>query len=144
LILYNSSYADFCKKLCGGFIDRDDPREDFNASFERYKATLKTVKSRSELIKPFKNLWPEYKDVNEFKTDYEHTSYISAEHLPTLVDFMNEHCVHATTDQIHVQTCSNLAKEARINFCINKEQQALGVSATSKPLTHIFASAEAK
>ena len=44
---------------------------------------------KKDLLKPFWNLWPRYKDIDEFKTDYEYTSYISKDGIPQLLSFMN-------------------------------------------------------
>ncbi len=89
LILYNNDYAEFCKKLCSGFIDRDDPRENFPAAFQRYNALLASLERHQSLLKPFKNLWPKYDTIEEFMTDYEYTSYVSADGLNTLIGYMN-------------------------------------------------------
>ena len=87
-ILYNPNYEKFMSKLCGGFIDRDDPRENFPAAFERYQATLKALEKKKGLLKPFWNLWPKYKNIDEFMTDYEFTSYVSEEGIPQICQFM--------------------------------------------------------
>ena len=82
LVLYNHDYDAFCKKLVGGFIDRDDPRENYELAFLRYQKTIAALEKRKDLLKPFMNLWPKYNNLQEFVTDYEFTSYISAEGLP--------------------------------------------------------------
>lgn len=36
LILYNKNYEEFCQKTCGGFVEHDDPRENYEQSFKNY------------------------------------------------------------------------------------------------------------
>lgn len=108
-ILYNNNYAHFCMKTVKGYIDRNDVRENMQDSFEKYKLCREVMTQKSGMIKPFMNLWPEYKTVQEFSTDYEHTSFISSVVLPQLVQYMAMNASDHTNDQVMVQSCKALA-----------------------------------
>jgi len=71
LILYNKNYEDFCQKACGGFVEREDPRENYQNSWAGYNNCIVHLDERNDILKPFHNLWPRYNNINEFMTDYE-------------------------------------------------------------------------
>mmetsp|Transcript_10629 Transcript_10629/g.12098 ORF Transcript_10629/g.12098 Transcript_10629/m.12098 type:complete len:453 (-) Transcript_10629:480-1838(-) len=119
LILYNKNYEEFCQKACGGFIERDDPRENYQISFANYHAALVNLDQRKDIVKPFNNLWPRYNDVNEFMTDYEFNCYVSGEGIPQIIGYMNQHCVESGSQQIQVDTCKSLAAQCRKEFTIS-------------------------
>ena len=71
LILYNKNYEEFCQKACGGFVEREDPRENYQTSYALYQAGLAYLEAKKDIVKPFHNLWPKYNNVNEYMTDFE-------------------------------------------------------------------------
>lgn len=38
VVLYNKNYEEFCDKICGGFIEKADPREDIRMNFAKYQS----------------------------------------------------------------------------------------------------------
>jgi hypothetical protein len=71
VILYNKNYEEFCQGMVNGFIERQDPRENFEESHLTYIACHFKLDERKDLVKPFHNLWPRYNSTSEFMTDYE-------------------------------------------------------------------------
>ena len=119
LILYNKNYEEFWTKICGGFIDRNDPRENIESNFKSYSACIKLMEERQDLIKPFYNLWPKYKNSNEYMTDYEFNCYVSSEGVPQVIQFMNSHWTEADNKIIEVESWKDLAKQWRNYYLVS-------------------------
>ena len=79
---------------------------------------LRELDKKKGLVKPFHNLWPRYKSMDEFMTDYEFNCYVSGEGIPQIIQYMNMHCVEAGSERIHVETCKKLANQARNAFTV--------------------------
>lgn len=105
LILYNKNYEQFWDKICGGFIEKADPREDIHQNFIKYLDCLKSLDVKKDFVKPFHNLWPRYNNPDEYSTDLEYNCYVSSEGIPQVVQYMNRHWVEAGNSQIQTATC---------------------------------------
>ena len=43
MISHNRNYEDFCRRICGGYIERQDPREEPNTSFTKYQSLISAL-----------------------------------------------------------------------------------------------------
>ena len=111
LILYNKNYENFCEKIWGGFIERVDPRENFQTNYFKYTQAISSLELKKDFVKPFHNLWPRYKTADEYSIDLEYNCYISSEGIPLIVQYMNKHWVEAGSQEIQIITCKNLANQ---------------------------------
>jgi hypothetical protein len=111
LILYNNNYERFCQRICGGFIDREDPRENHATSFQNYYKGIEQLELKRDVMKPFHNLWPRYKNKADYITDYDYNCYVSGEAIPIIIGYMNQRTVDASSSRIETETCKNLASQ---------------------------------
>ena len=141
LILYNKNYEEFCETIWGGFIDRENPRENPEESFRKYKDWLRLLEKKKDMLKPFQNLWPEYNkqdqigseemnEVNEFISEHNFTWYVSgrselfsAESSPIqktninqIITFIRNRWDRLKNEELKVQECINLAEEWKKEF----------------------------
>ena len=86
--------------MVGGVIEREEPRENIQAAYIRYQNVRNECFRRGNVIKPFANLWSNYKQVEEMEADYRYTSYLNNDTLPILINFYKE--------RVSQQDCSNL------------------------------------
>ena len=116
LITYHKTYEIYCRKISGGVIERDDPRENPLESFEKYQALMIALDDSKDFIKPFYNLWPRYYSIDEFMADIEYNSYIASDEIPRVIDLMNEYYIRNDSGQINIQLCRGLADHCRNSF----------------------------
>ena len=102
--MYNKNYEEFCDKIWGGFIEKSDPREDFNSNFAKYISWLQSLDQKKDFVKPFHNLWPRYNNANEYSTDLEYNWYVSSDGIPQVIQYMNKHWVEAGSNEIQTMT----------------------------------------
>lgn len=86
LTLYTSQYSKFCDQICRGFIDRVEPRLDPKQAFKNYQKARSLILDHSSLIKPFMNLWPEYRSETEFIQDFDSFVYVSRVEKDKIID----------------------------------------------------------
>jgi len=60
-ILYHDEYSKFCDLACRGYIDWVDPRFNLKDSYKGYQQARKLLIEKKDLLKPFMNLWPDYR-----------------------------------------------------------------------------------
>jgi hypothetical protein len=77
------------KAICGGYIDRVDPRTKPEEQYALYQNTLAEIDSRKDKVRPFNNLWPKYRDQNEFIGDYIYTVWGNPEYLEGYMAYIN-------------------------------------------------------
>lgn len=65
-------YADFCNAICGGFIDRINPRVDLKSTFNRYTAARAEVEKHRDLLRPYWAVWPNIDCAEELELDYDY------------------------------------------------------------------------
>ena len=112
-ILYNKNYEEFCLKIWGGFIDRNDPREDQVLSFKKYWDCINSLDEKKDLLKPFHNLWPRYNNSEEYMTDFEFNWYMSSEGIPQVIQYMSSRWTETENKSIEVEAWKELAKQCR-------------------------------
>ena len=93
MILHSKEYNEFCLKMLGGLIEREEPRENLQSAFLKYDKCFKECQKRKDTIKPFGNLWPIYNSPEEFNLDTGYTCYMNNELLPAMMTFFTEHIV---------------------------------------------------
>lgn len=91
LIGYEAKYKEICSKICFGYMLRTDPREGYLNSQDKYELCRKELICRKEVLKPFYNMWPEYKRHDEFINDFEFTVWVPLSHLNHFISYMGNH-----------------------------------------------------
>lgn len=65
-------YEEFCNVLCGGFIDRLNPRINLKGTMTRYLEARSLLEKNENLLRPYWGLWPLINSVDKFETDYDY------------------------------------------------------------------------
>ena len=60
----------------------------------------RALKRNEKLLKPFKNLWPDYTDHKEFAADLSYDSVIKVGGVNELIDFVNDKCIEMIDDRV--------------------------------------------
>jgi hypothetical protein len=107
----------------GRFVDRTDPREDYEGSFEKYQNLLKRLDEKEELIKPFHNLWPRYDSLNDFILDHKYSCYVSGDIIPEIKGLMNHYFANERLERVKIDICEKIAQKARKKYQLNSNHE---------------------
>lgn len=70
---------------------RVDPREGYLNAQDKYELCRNELIFRKDVLRPFYNMWPEYKRHDEFIKDFEFTVWVPLSHLNHFTGYMGSH-----------------------------------------------------
>ncbi|CDW87490.1 UNKNOWN [Stylonychia lemnae] len=92
VILYTEHYEKLCDEIFGGWMDIYQS-ESIIQEYEDHQRMMNLLKSKDSLLFPFKNIWPEYKTLEEFKRDQKYVEvHMSMHNRHLLKDYLLVRC----------------------------------------------------
>lgn len=70
LISYDKQYRVICAMIAQGYIFRKEPRLNPRLALERYNLARNQLYADKDKLNPFHNVWPAYRDQDEFYNDF--------------------------------------------------------------------------
>jgi hypothetical protein len=114
MIAYSTKYKDICYKICYGYVLRKDPRQNPQASLERYNFCRIDCYQRRIKLYPFHNAWPQYSNENEYYNDFVYTVWASPTNVRNFTEYLGR--VPLQEGMINAQMCISTSQKIKDDY----------------------------